>query len=273
MWWKMAKNNIVEISKELYETLAEVATKNILGNALCFRNTDDGVLCTRFDEKTSSVFFSLLLNEYSFRFPGEHITFSNIGVFLEGCKRQGFLKDPSFKMTRSHDKKGYDVLQITNSKSSMACKIYNPSAFPDDIGFLEELDIDEVDPEMFSFKMTSKQINEINEVCSNRFFECDLFNFIVKSDCVIMYFTGPKDIDYKIRIDKSEITGFDKIDIGEEIKFNYKCFLLMDHMAIDYVISVRNEDDNYNVFCMGETITGNQHMKSIITSPSKIQND
>jgi hypothetical protein len=126
---------------------------------------------------------------------------------------------------------------------------------------------------MFSFDLTAKEIQDIVEICSGKLFECTYFHFSLKPDCIVLCFTGPHDIDYKIRIEKDRINDFDKIEIGEELKFNFNCFTLMDQLGFDYNIAVRSLDDNYNVHCNAELKVGNQVIRSLITSPSKVSNE
>ena len=269
----MASDKIVEISKELFNILSSLNVRNVLGKSLVFRKTDDGCTCTRFDEETKNVFFSLIFDEYSFRFPGDQITFNDYSVFLDAVKRQGFLKDPTFRMTRTADKKGNDVLQISNKKSSMSYKLYNPNAYPDDMGFLEEISIENLDPIQFSFNMNRTTIAEIAERCQSRFFECDYFYFIKKPECLVMCFTGPHDLDYKIKLEKDEVEGFDNIDIGEEIKFSFNCFTLMNQIGFDYKLSLLSKDDNNNMLCHSVVTFENQTVNSLILSPSKFSNE
>lgn len=261
------------MSKEFYDIFAGLMVKNVLGKSMCFRKLDDYYVCCRWDEETSNVFFYLMFDEYSFRFPGDEMTVNNFQVVLESCKRQGFLKDPSFKMNRVVDKKGDDVLQIYNKKSSMSCRLYSTKAYPDELGFTEEVDFTDLDPVMFSFDLTAKEIQEIVDICNGKLFECTYFNFSLKADCIVMCFTGPHDIDYKIRIEKDRVKDFDKIEIGEEFKFNFNCFTIMDQLGLDYNVAVRSLDDNYNVHCNAELTVGNQVIKSLIISPSKVSNE
>jgi len=269
----MATDKTVEISKEFFNILASLNVKNVLGNSLVFRKTEDGAVCCRFDEDSKNVFFYLMFDEYSFKFPGDQITFNNSAVFLDACKRQGFLKDPTFKLARTVDKKGYDILQIYNKKSSMAYKLYDPKAYPDEIGFMEELSLEDLDPVSFSFKLTSKEIEDITDRCQSRHFECDTFYFIKKADCLVLCFTGPNDLDYKIRIEKADITNFDSIDIGEEIKFSFNCFSLMSQIGLDYELALLSSNDNNNILCSAKYAEGNQIITSLLFASSRISNE
>lgn len=269
----MATDKTVEISKEFFNILAALNVKSVLGSSLVFRKTDDGFVCSRFDEDSKNVFFYLVFDEYSFKFPGDQITFNNYAVFLDACKRQGFLKDPTFKIARMVDKKGYDVLQIHNKKSSMSYKLYDPNAYPEEIGFLEDISIEDLDPVSFSFELTSKEIEDIADRCQSRHFECDTFYFIKKPDCLVLCFTGPNDLDYKIRIEKADIINFDAIDIGEEIKFSFNCFTLMNQIGLNYSLSLLSKDDNNNILCSAQLTEGNQVIKSLLFASSRISNE
>lgn len=270
----VTKNTKVEISKELYNIFKSLTfSRCVLGKSLVFRKVDDYIACGRFDEVSKNVYFYMTFDEFSFKFPGDNITFNDFSVFLDACKRQGFNSDATFNIRRVADRKDNDVVNISNSQTSMSYKLYNPNAYPNDMGFMEDVDASVLDPEMFSFNATSQAIQDITEICQSKHFECETFHFSKKPDCVVMCFNGPKDLDYKIKIDKSDIVGFDKIEIGEEIKFSFSCFQMMNQIGTDYKISLLNEGDNYNILCYSEIATGNQVIKSTLLSPSRISND
>lgn len=268
----MAQDKTVTISKEFFKILASLNSK-VLGRSLVFRKTDEGHVCCRFDENSKNVFFYLNFDEYSFNFPGDNITFNDISIFLDACKRQGYLKDPTFKISRVENKKGDDILQIHNKKSSISYRLYNPNAYPEEIGFLEDFDISYLDPISFTLKLTNKQIEEITEICQTRHFECDTFNFIQKPDSLIMCFNGPNDLDYKIKFDKDEVINFDNIDISSDVKFSFNCFSLMNQVGLDYEVSLLNKDDNNNILCSAELIDGDQKIKSYMVASSRISSE
>lgn len=270
----VAKNTTVEMSKEFYNLFKSLTfSKCVLGRSLVFRKVDDYIVCGRFDEYSKNVFFYLIFDEYSFKFPEDVITFNDFAVFLDACKRQGFGSDKSFKIRRVTDKKGFDVVEMFNSQTSMAYRLYNPNAYPDDIGFTEDVDTTMLDPMMFSFNMTSNAITDLTEICQSKHFECDTFHFIKKNDCIIMCFNGPNDLDYKLRIAEADIEGFANITIGEEIKFSFSCFQMMNQVGTDYKLSILNQDENFNMLCESEIALDNQKIKSIMFAPSKVSNE
>lgn len=267
-------NTAIEFSPEFFNLFKSLTySRCVLGKSLVFRKIDDKIVCGRFDEYSKNVFFYMIFDEYTFRFPGDTITFNDFSVFLDACKRQGYGSNQSFKVRRNTDKKGFDVTDIYNSDSSMSYRLYNANAYPDDMGFLEEVDLTALDPEMFSFNITRETIDNINEICTSRHFECETFSFSKKSDLIVMCFNGPNDLDYKIKLKKDEVTNFDNINIGEEIKFSYSCFQMMNQIGTDYKISILNQDDNFNILCSAEITKENQIINSILFAPSRISND
>ena len=264
----------LEFSREFYNIFKSLTfTKCVLGKNLVFRKVDDIISCTRFDETTKNVFFSLTMDEYSFKFPEDTITFNDFSVFLDACKRQGYGNDPTFKMRRIIDKNGFDIVEIHNNKSSMSYKLYNPDSYPDEMGFLEKFDRSRLDPEMFSFELTNQEIEDIVDICTGKNFKCETFNFALKKNCIVLSFNSAKDLEYKIKIESDKINGFDNINIGEELKFNFGCFDMMSQLGVDYKISVLNLDDNFNVLCSATIKYENQIIESSLVSPSRISND
>jgi len=281
----MAVDKSVTLSKELFKIFASLNVKNVLGKTIAIRKTDDGHACARFDEGSKNVFFYLLFDEYSFNFPNNEICFNDIGVFLEICKRQGFGKDPTFKMSRMADKRGGDIIQVYNKKSAMTYRLYNLNAYPEDIGLAEDLTVktvgtnvsdivvDDVDPESFSILLTASEIDDISDCCNNQHFKCDTFYFSKKTDCLVLCFTGPNDMEYRLRIERERINNFDKIDVGEEIKFGFNCFSMMAQIGWDYKISLLNQDSHYNVLCTSQLIVDNQSIKSVMLASSRVSNE
>ena len=215
----------------------------------------------------------MTFDEYTFKFPGDNITFNDFSVFLDASKRQGFNSNETFKVRRVVDKKGFDVVELVNSQTAMSYRLYNPNAYPDDMAFMEDIDPDNLDPVMFSFKATREAIADITEICQSKHFECETFHFSVKGDNLIMCFNGPNDLDYKIRLSKSEVTNFDNITVAEEIKFSFSCFQMMNQIGSDYTLSLLSDGDNFNMHCYSEIVVGNQVIKSTLLSPSRISND
>lgn len=268
------KNNSVEFSREFYNIFKSLTfSKCVLGKNLVFRKVNDKVVCGRFDENSKNVYFYLIMDEYTFRFPEENITFNDFSLFLDCCRRQGFTKDTSFKVRRATDRKGFDVVEIFNAKTSISYRLYDPNAYPDDMGFLEELDPDNLDPEMFSFDITDDEISEITEICTTKHFECETFHFMKKKDCLIMCFNGPNDMDYKVRIASDRIANFDNINVGEEIKFSFNSFQMMSQIGVGFKMALLNDADNFNMLSYAEINVDNQQIKSYMFSPSRISND
>jgi hypothetical protein len=271
---QLQTNKSVEFSREFFNIFKSLTySRCSLGTNLVFRKVDDKVVCGRFDEASKNVYFYMIMDEYSFRFPDDTITFNNFSLFLDSCKRQGFNKDNSFKIRRLIDKKGFDAVEMYNSTSSISYRLYDANAYPDDMGFLEELDPNNLDPVMFSFDMSPEEIADIEDICTTKNFSCESFFFIKKKDCLVIDFIGPNDMEYKLRITSDRIDGFDNINIGEEIKFSFSSFPMMNQVGIPYKISLLHSDDNYNVLNYGELKVENQTIQSYLFSPSKVSNE
>ena len=270
----MPINNSVEFSKEFFNIFKSLTfSKCVLGANLVFRKIGDKVVCGRFDQKSKNVYFYMIMDEYSFRFPNDNITFNNFYLFLDSCARQGFGRDASFKIRRTIDKHGYDIVEMFNSKASISCKLYDANAYPDDLGFLEEIDPDSFDPEMFSFEMQPEEISDIVDICTNKNVDSDSYYFTKKKDCLIITFCSQKDMEYKLRITSDRIIGFDNIEIGPEYRFGFTSFAMMEQIGQPFKIALLHQDDNYNISCSSVLKVDNQEILSYLYASSKISND
>lgn len=259
----MLQSDSVKISKVLVKLISELG-RTSLGKSFLFNKYKDKIITCKRDEKSKSIFFQLVMDNYSFSFPEKNIAFKDISTFFRLCELQGLVVDPSFIMDRLVQN-SIDGINIANSHSELFYKLSNPESttFDADDGYGMYESCENSDPTVFTFDLTKEEITNIFSITQE--IEPTRFNFKKVGHDTYIHFKG--NYTYSRKISTNIVDP--KFVIDEDISFKYAVFEYMKKCDQGFSFEYLYSEDNNNLRMKSQIAIENEVINIMFESPSR----